>query len=268
MNRFPLMPLDLRGRLNDMPLREKFIERIFHSPERSEGAYYRWTELLGSDPTPGELVRFHAAHKLTLMAHSPKHYTELGRLVAKAGTIPWAELSATYGALFMEGLALLATRRKHANAEGATPDELPEEGPIERRQAGAAGPDRGLPARAGTADRAADTDQPPPEPQSGASMGPPAGVPQSLSQRVDAAESHVGPGRGQARLPGVLDKSDPLPPEKTPRHRSPQPGYRVGGSDSLAHESSVTSYGSRASVMRDSSCVLRIRRSWATMGNG
>jgi uncharacterized protein YbgA (DUF1722 family) len=39
----------------------------------------------------------------------------MGRLVAKAGTIPWEELSATYGRLFMEGLALLGTRRKHAN---------------------------------------------------------------------------------------------------------------------------------------------------------
>ena len=107
MQRFPLLPLEEEGRLNDLPLRENFIERVF--------AYYRWTEMLKRDPTPGGLVRFHTAHKLTLMAHSPKHYTEMGRLVAKAGTIPWDELSATYGALFMEGLALLGTRRKHVN---------------------------------------------------------------------------------------------------------------------------------------------------------
>jgi uncharacterized protein YbgA (DUF1722 family)/uncharacterized protein YbbK (DUF523 family) len=107
MRCFPLLPLEEEGRLNDLPLRENFIERIF--------SYYRWTELLRSDPTPGGLVRFHTAHKLTLMAHSPKHYTEMGRLVAKAGTIPWDELSAAYGRLFMEGLALLGTRRKHVN---------------------------------------------------------------------------------------------------------------------------------------------------------
>jgi uncharacterized protein YbgA (DUF1722 family)/uncharacterized protein YbbK (DUF523 family) len=106
-DRFPLLPLEEEGRLNDLPLRENFIERIF--------AYYRWTELLRTDPTPGGLVRFHTAHKLTLMAHSPTHYTEMGRLVAKAGTIPWTELSATYGRLFLEGLALLGTRRKHVN---------------------------------------------------------------------------------------------------------------------------------------------------------
>jgi uncharacterized protein YbgA (DUF1722 family) len=107
MSRFPLLPLEEEDRLNDMQPRENFIERIF--------AYYRWTELLKSDPTPGGLVRFHTAHKLTLVAHSPRHYTEMGRLVAQAGTIPWEKLSATYGWLFMEGLGLLGTRRKHVN---------------------------------------------------------------------------------------------------------------------------------------------------------
>ena len=44
MNRFPLLPLEEEGRLNDMPLRENFIERIF--------AYYRWTEMLDETPRP------------------------------------------------------------------------------------------------------------------------------------------------------------------------------------------------------------------------
>jgi len=105
--RWPLLPLEEEGRLNDLPLRENYIERVF--------ATYRWTSLLDEEPTPGGLVKFHTAHKLTLMAHSPKHYAEMGRLVAKAGTLPWAELSATYGRLLMEGLALLGTRRKHVN---------------------------------------------------------------------------------------------------------------------------------------------------------
>ena len=107
MKRFPLLPLEEEGRLNDMPLRENFVERVF--------ACYRWTGLLEQDPTPGGLVRFHTAHKLTLMAHSPKHYQELGRLVAQAGALPWDELIATYGVRFMDGLALLGTRRKHVN---------------------------------------------------------------------------------------------------------------------------------------------------------
>jgi hypothetical protein len=48
INRFPLLPLEEEGRLNDMPLRENFIERVF--------AYYRWTKMLDEEPTPGGLV--------------------------------------------------------------------------------------------------------------------------------------------------------------------------------------------------------------------
>ncbi|MFC2015411.1 hypothetical protein ACFLUM_00570 [Chloroflexota bacterium] len=48
MHRFPLLPLEEEGRLNDMPLRENFVERVF--------AYYRWTEMLDQEPTPGGLV--------------------------------------------------------------------------------------------------------------------------------------------------------------------------------------------------------------------
>jgi uncharacterized protein YbgA (DUF1722 family)/uncharacterized protein YbbK (DUF523 family) len=107
MSRFPLLPLEEEGRLNDMPLRENFLERVF--------AYYRWTRMLDEEPTPGGLVKFHTAHKLTLMAHSPKHYTDMGRLVADAGKRAWDELTAEYGAMLMEGLAVMGTRGKHVN---------------------------------------------------------------------------------------------------------------------------------------------------------
>jgi uncharacterized protein YbgA (DUF1722 family) len=107
MRRFPLLPLEEEGRLNDLPLRENFIDRIF--------AYYRWTEMSAHDPSPGGLVKFHTAHKLTLMAHSPQDYRELGRLVARAGATPWEELVADYGRQFMEALAVLARSGKHTN---------------------------------------------------------------------------------------------------------------------------------------------------------
>jgi uncharacterized protein YbgA (DUF1722 family) len=107
MKRFPLLPLEEEGRLNDLPLCENFIERVF--------AYYRWTRMLDEEPTAGGLVKFHTAHKLTLMAHSPKHYTEMGRLVADAGKRDWEELTAEYGAMLMEGLGVMGTRGKHVN---------------------------------------------------------------------------------------------------------------------------------------------------------
>ncbi len=105
--RFPLLPVEEEGRLHDLPLRENFIERVF--------LYCRWLQLLAQEPTPGGLVRFHTSLKMTLMAHSPAHYQELGQWVAKGGTLPWAELSATYIQKLMEGMQLLANPGKHAN---------------------------------------------------------------------------------------------------------------------------------------------------------
>jgi hypothetical protein len=126
MNRFPLLPLEEEGRLNDLPLRENFIERVF--------AYYRWTRMLENEATPGGLVKFHTAHKLTLMAHSPKHYTEMGRLVADAGKRDWDELTAEYGAMLMEGLAVMGCKRSgrgEAHQRASAPDGLPEEPPLQ-----------------------------------------------------------------------------------------------------------------------------------------
>ena len=105
--KMPLLPVEEEGRLNDLVLRENFIERVF--------AYYRWTRMRASRPRPRDLVRFHTGFKLTLLSHSPKHYRELGRLVAEAGSRPLKPLLDTYGERFMEALTLRATRAKHTN---------------------------------------------------------------------------------------------------------------------------------------------------------
>lgn len=105
--RFPLVPVEEEGRLNDPRLRENFIERIF--------AWHRWLETTRSDPSAGGLVRFHTAHKLALLAHSTEHYRQLGRIVARAGAEPWEDVSDRYVALFMAGMQVLATPGKHAN---------------------------------------------------------------------------------------------------------------------------------------------------------
>lgn len=105
---FPLLPTEEEGRLRDPVIRENFIERAF--------AYHRLKELFKPEATPADLVAFHTAHKLTLMAHHPDRQRELGRLVADAGTRPLSELVAEYGALFMETLGVWVTRGKHTNA--------------------------------------------------------------------------------------------------------------------------------------------------------
>jgi uncharacterized protein YbgA (DUF1722 family) len=46
---------------------------------------------------------------------SPKHYTEMARLVADAGKRDWDELTAEYGAMLMEGLKVMGNRGKHVN---------------------------------------------------------------------------------------------------------------------------------------------------------
>jgi uncharacterized protein YbgA (DUF1722 family) len=107
MEHFPLLPVEEEGRLHDLALRENFIERIF--------VLQRWRELLAAGPNPGALVAFHTRHKLLIMAHSPNHYRELGRLVARAKEVPAPELYGHYQSRLMEGLRLKATPKKNTN---------------------------------------------------------------------------------------------------------------------------------------------------------
>ena len=107
LERLPLLPVEEEGRLSDAILRENFIERVF--------AYRRLRELFRGRWTPGALVTFHTAHKMTLLAHSTTAYTALGRLVAAAGTSDRAALRDDYSSLFMETLAIPATRARHTN---------------------------------------------------------------------------------------------------------------------------------------------------------
>ena len=64
---------------------------------------------------PGQQVRFEGAHKLILLAHSPKAFSELGRLVAAAKRMPREELRQQYQTEFIAALKVLATRGRNAN---------------------------------------------------------------------------------------------------------------------------------------------------------
>jgi uncharacterized protein YbgA (DUF1722 family)/uncharacterized protein YbbK (DUF523 family) len=107
LRRMPLLPVEEEGRLGDPRLRENFVERIF--------AYRRLRALFGGRWTVGGLVRFHAAEKLLLLAHEPRAYQVLGRLVAGARQRPRAEVAARYGEIYMRALRVLATRGKNCN---------------------------------------------------------------------------------------------------------------------------------------------------------
>ena len=105
--RFPLLPLEEEGRLNDPRLRENFIERVF--------AYRRLAVLLAARWSMGDVVAFHTAHKLTLMAHQPTAYQRLGRLVASGKAMGRREFQDQYASGFMAALTTVATPKRHAN---------------------------------------------------------------------------------------------------------------------------------------------------------
>lgn len=103
----PDLPVEEEGRLADSRLRENFVERVF--------AYWRLRNLFMDAWTVSDLVRFHTAHKLILMAHSPEAYRQLGRLTARAAARSRAEIARRYQEAFMNALAVVATPRRHAN---------------------------------------------------------------------------------------------------------------------------------------------------------
>ena len=106
MERFPLLPVEEEGRLNDLALRENFIERLF--------VLLRW-RTFREEPSLRGLVEFHTVHKLLLLSHSTDAYRAMGRLVAEAKGRPLDEVLADYERAMATALKLLATPRKHRN---------------------------------------------------------------------------------------------------------------------------------------------------------
>jgi uncharacterized protein YbgA (DUF1722 family)/uncharacterized protein YbbK (DUF523 family) len=107
MDGLPLLPVEEEGRLSDPRLRENFITRLF--------AHRRLQALRESGGRPRDVVAFHTAHKFLLLAHSPRHYAALGRLVAgkRAGArTRWLD---AYAEQLMAALGVMATAKKHVN---------------------------------------------------------------------------------------------------------------------------------------------------------
>lgn len=107
METFPELPFEEEGRLHDARLRENFLERVF--------AYKRIQNLFRARWGLGDLVRFHTAEKLLLLAHDPTTYRGLGRLVAQGRQMGRRKLEQSYRASFMNGLRRQATVRRHCN---------------------------------------------------------------------------------------------------------------------------------------------------------
>lgn len=118
MAHFPHMPVEEEGRLRDISLRERFMERIF--------IMQRWNDcikamrstssmLYAKTSALGVLVNFHTRHKLLLLSHSPSHYRAMGRLVANAEHYDLQNLTYDYEKLLHDALSIHATPAKHVN---------------------------------------------------------------------------------------------------------------------------------------------------------
>ena len=101
--RFSDLAIEDEGRLNNLGIREHFLTRIF--------ALARFRRLQHSG-SMGDLVRFHAANKLLLMAYNQTKLRELGRIVANFGGKQFDEVLKLYQEYFQGAFHKLP---KHAS---------------------------------------------------------------------------------------------------------------------------------------------------------
>ncbi|MDN7127260.1 DUF1722 domain-containing protein [Pseudidiomarina sp. 1APR75-33.1] len=103
--RYPALPLEEDGRLNDSLLRENFVMRVY--------VYASWQQL--PDPlSKADLLGFHTSLKLLLLAHNQDAYRALGREVAQMQEVT-TQARTEYIEKVMAALATPATRANHTN---------------------------------------------------------------------------------------------------------------------------------------------------------
>ena len=107
MERFPHLPVEDEGRLHDPGLRENFIERVF--------VMHRWMKLNCRKQEVRDLVDFHSDHKYLIMAHSPKHLSQLGKIVASPSGAKPDETFEIYFKVLVEAMKLKSTIKKNTN---------------------------------------------------------------------------------------------------------------------------------------------------------
>jgi len=107
MQRFPLIPVEEEGRLNDAALCENFFERVY--------AYRRWTQIDNAENNVSGFIEFHSRHKLMLMARGSSYYQELGRMVAGTTQADLAQRRQAYIHRFMQVMAMTSKPGRHVN---------------------------------------------------------------------------------------------------------------------------------------------------------
>lgn len=105
--RFPLLPMEEEGRLNDPWLRENFIMQLF--------AYDDFENFKVSDPSMKELVAFHQSYKFMLQAKNEMMYRELGQIVGNHDGLKLDEIIRQYEILFKTAIAQKSSIGKNRN---------------------------------------------------------------------------------------------------------------------------------------------------------
>ncbi|MGB0468785.1 MAG: YbgA family protein [Pontibacterium sp.] len=105
--KYPNMPIEEEGRLNDDTLYDNFVMRVY--------AHYNFRKEVLTQPSLVNLIKFHASYKYILMAHNQQQAKRLGRIVASPKNAPLEGLINRYFAAFMCVLSKPANRKNHTN---------------------------------------------------------------------------------------------------------------------------------------------------------
>lgn len=105
--RFPLLPMEEEGRLNDPWLRENFIMQLF--------AYDDFENFKVSNPTMKALVSFHQSYKFMLQAKNEMMYRELGQIVGNHEGLKFDEILRQYEILFKTAIGQKSSIGKNRN---------------------------------------------------------------------------------------------------------------------------------------------------------
>lgn len=105
--RYPLLPMEEEGRLQDPWLRENFIMQLF--------AYNDFEQFKSANPSPGELIRFHTTRKFMLQSKDEKMYRALGNIVANHEHYDFEIQIALYETLYKTAIAQKSSIKRNRN---------------------------------------------------------------------------------------------------------------------------------------------------------
>jgi uncharacterized protein YbbK (DUF523 family)/uncharacterized protein YbgA (DUF1722 family) len=105
--RYPLLPMEEEGRLEDAWLRENFVMQLF--------AYEAIEKLKSTTPSLGDLVRFHTINKFMLQSKDERLYRELGNIVANRDNLSFETLFGMYELGFKTAIARKSSIKKTRN---------------------------------------------------------------------------------------------------------------------------------------------------------